>query len=73
MPIVRINLSQPSKQVYRRDERDPWIEGYEARQTCLARTANPYRGLDTQPLWDEGWLAAQEEANKPRRPLITQR
>jgi hypothetical protein len=40
---------------------DPWIEGYEARQMRLSRSANPYSSIDSHRLWDDGWMEAQSQ------------
>jgi ribosome modulation factor len=44
-----------------RDLFDPWMDGHEARQAGLARSANPYRGADSRQLWDDGWMDAQAQ------------
>jgi hypothetical protein len=62
MPAL-LTFSRAVRQVRRRRrDRDPWIEGYEARAKALARSANPYApGGDSRRLWDSGWMEAQGE------------
>jgi ribosome modulation factor len=58
---------QPISNVPGRRVFDPWIEGYDARTACHARSCNPYdRDTHARRLWDDGWFDAHEALAKAK-------
>jgi ribosome modulation factor len=68
---MTLTSTQPNQSVRKsvrrgRDAKDPWLDGYEARQALHSRTANPYCTPELRELWDQGWLDAHQEMHPPR-------